>query len=122
VALPIRLLLDENLSPRLAQDLADLFPGSAHVRDLGLKAADDQAIWQRAAAGGFGIVTKDDDFRQRAFLLGHPPKVIWLSLGNCTTTEVLAVLCDSQGEVARFVADPTLALLVLRTATPSSYA
>ena len=27
-----RLLLDENLSPRFARDLAASFPGSAHVR------------------------------------------------------------------------------------------
>jgi hypothetical protein len=63
-----RLLLDQNLAPALARRLADLYPDSAHVRDLGLAAADDEAVWEHAAARGFTIVTKDDDFRQRSVL------------------------------------------------------
>ena len=44
------LLLDQNLSPRLVPALADLFPGSAHVRDVGLAAAsDDDEVWRYAA-------------------------------------------------------------------------
>ena len=74
----VKLLFDENLAPRLARDVADVFPGSAPVRDLGLQAADDEAVWARAAAAdGLVVVTKDDDFRQRSFLRGHPPKVVW---------------------------------------------
>ena len=75
-----KLLFDENLAPRLARDVADLFPGSAHVREIGLQSADDAAIWDRAAAEDFIIVSRDGDFRQRSFLRGHPPKVIWLNL------------------------------------------
>ncbi|MCA1805472.1 MAG: DUF5615 family PIN-like protein [Xanthomonadaceae bacterium] len=33
-----KLLRDENLSPRLVKRLDDLFPGTLHVRDIGLKA------------------------------------------------------------------------------------
>ncbi len=69
----VRLLFDENLSPTLVRDLADIFPESAHVRDLRLQSAPDEEIWRRAAADGFIIVTKDDDFRQRSFLYGFPP-------------------------------------------------
>jgi predicted nuclease of predicted toxin-antitoxin system len=109
----VKLLFDENLAPRLARDLADLFPGSAHVRDLGLQAAADEAVWARAAADGFVIVTKDDDFRQRSFLRGHPPKVVWVRLGNCRTAEVAALLRAREADVADFVTDPRFALLVL---------
>lgn len=35
----MKLLFDENLSPRLVILLADLFPNSVHVRDMGLRAA-----------------------------------------------------------------------------------
>lgn len=73
----LRLLFDQNLAPALARRLADLYPGSAHVRDPGLAAADDEAIWSYAAANGYTIVTKDDDFRQRSFVRGAPPQVIW---------------------------------------------
>jgi len=65
-----KLLLDQNLSPRLLRLLADIYPASAHVRDLGLAAADDETVWRYAGTEGFTIVTKDDDFRQRSFPSG----------------------------------------------------
>jgi predicted nuclease of predicted toxin-antitoxin system len=43
----MRLLLDQNLSHRLTVALADVFPGSMHVRDLGLAHADDEARLRR---------------------------------------------------------------------------
>jgi uncharacterized protein (DUF433 family) len=57
VALPagVRLLLDQNLSPHLVQALADLFPGSAHVREVGLSQATDDAVWTYAAGQGYYI-------------------------------------------------------------------
>lgn len=109
----VRLLFDQNLAPRLADDLADLFPGSAHVRHLHLHAASDEEIWTRAATDRFVIVTKDDDFRQRSFLRGHPPKVIWVRLGNCRTSDVAALLRARETDVRAFIDDPQLALLAL---------
>jgi predicted nuclease of predicted toxin-antitoxin system len=41
----MKLLFDQNLSFRLCQDIADIFPGSSHVRIPGLDEADDRAIW-----------------------------------------------------------------------------
>ena len=46
------LLFDQNLAPALARRLADLYPGSAHVRDAGLAAADDEAIWATRPPAG----------------------------------------------------------------------
>lgn len=74
--------------------LVDLYPNSAHVRDFELAAADDEPGWRHAAAEGFAIVTKDDDFRQRSFLRGPPPKVVWVRLGNCRTAYVEATLAN----------------------------
>jgi predicted nuclease of predicted toxin-antitoxin system len=107
------LLLDQNVAPGLARRLADLYPGSAHVRDFGLQASDDEAIWAHAAAHGFVIVTKDDDFRQRSLLRGAPPRVIWLRLGNCRTADVEAVLRARVADVLAFARDPDAALLIL---------
>jgi len=84
----MRLLFDENLSPRLAPRLADLFPDSTHVRDVGLKSADDPVVWDYARLKGFLIVSKDADIHDLSLVLGNPPKVIWLRLGNCSTTQV----------------------------------
>ena len=39
----MKLLFDENISPRLVAGLSDVFPGSVHVRDVGLARATDAA-------------------------------------------------------------------------------
>jgi len=41
----VTLLLDQNLSYRLVAALHKEFPGSQHVRDVGLKDATDEAVW-----------------------------------------------------------------------------
>jgi predicted nuclease of predicted toxin-antitoxin system len=88
----VKLLLDENLAPRLATALSDLYPGSRHLTDCGLRGSSDDAVWQYARDNDFVIVSKDSDFSQRSALLGSPPKVIWLRVGNCTTTRADFVL------------------------------
>ena len=109
-----RLLFDENLSPRLPALLVDQFPGSRHVRDVGLRGATDQGIWDFAAAADFTIVTKDDDFRGLSLLRGAPPKVIWLVIGNCTTREILQILTENDAAIFSFIIEPSTALLTLR--------
>ena len=93
--------------------LADLFPGSTHVRDIGLATASDEEVWSYAAANGFTIVSKDADFHQRSFVLGHPPKVIWLRIGNCPTTEIIALLRSRVNDLISFVNDPEASFLEL---------
>jgi predicted nuclease of predicted toxin-antitoxin system len=74
----VKLLFDENVSPRLVGLLEEDYPGRAHVRDIGLRGAPDRRIWDHARENTFVIVSKDDDFRQRSIFQGAPPKVIWL--------------------------------------------
>lgn len=88
----MKLLFDQNLSHRLTRTLHDLFPGSLHVRDVGLNEADDLVVWNYAREHGFVIISKDVDFRQRSFVYGAPPKVIGVRLGNCSTAEVEKLL------------------------------
>lgn len=78
----MKLLFDQNLSFKLCQDVADLFPASEHVGGLGLSTADDRAIWSYARTHSFVIVSQDIDFADLATLLGAPPKVIWVRAGN----------------------------------------
>ena len=40
----MKLLFDQNLSFKLCEQLASLFPESSHVRLLGLEKADDRAL------------------------------------------------------------------------------
>ena len=88
----MNLLFDENLSPQLARLLDDLFPQSIHVRDVGLKAADDPLVWEYARDNNLTLVSKDSDMHQRSFVYGPPPKVIWVRLGNCSTSQVEQLL------------------------------
>ncbi len=74
------LLFDQNLSYKLCKALAGVFPGCQHVREAGLSIADDVEVWNFAAANGLIIVPKDQDFRQRALLLGPPPNAFGLDL------------------------------------------
>lgn len=110
----MKLLFDENLSPSLALRLADLFPSSTHVRDVGLQAGDDPAVWEYARQNGFLIVSKDADMHDMSLLRGNPPKVIWLRLGNCSTTQVENLLRREFQAIATFDADDTASLLALR--------
>ncbi|EAQ69089.1 hypothetical protein SynRS9909_01669 [Synechococcus sp. RS9909] len=109
-----RFLLDENLSPRLAAALSELFPGSVHVRDVQLRGQSDERIWAFAAEGGYAIVTKDDDFRGMSLLRGAPPKVIWLVVGNTSTAEILRILLAHTTAIKTFIAEPVTSLLTLR--------
>jgi predicted nuclease of predicted toxin-antitoxin system len=109
----MKLLLDENLAPRLARDLAGLYPGSAHIRDLGLARALDDEIWNHALRPGFAIASKDDDFRQKSFLFGPPPKVVWIARGNCSTRKLEAILRDNFERIDAFLREPGGALLAL---------
>jgi predicted nuclease of predicted toxin-antitoxin system len=109
----VKLLFDQNLSPWLCTILADCFPGAIHVREVGLIEADDATIWQYAAQHGFAIVTKDADFRQRSFLQGHPPKIVWVRLGNCSTNAVAALLRKRSLQVDEFFEDDQESFLAL---------
>lgn len=88
----MRLLFDQNLSHRLPDRLADLFPGSTQVRLLGLDRSPDAAIWDHAAGEGFAIATRDVDLAEMATLRGAPPLVAWLRGGNSSTAAVEAAL------------------------------
>ena len=109
----MRLLFDENLSHQLVRLLADIFPKSLHVRDVGLKSADDPVVWQYAKANNLVIVSKDSDLRQRSFVLGHPPKLVWVRLGNCSTAEVEGLLRRRFSAIANFHDDAESSFLVL---------
>jgi len=109
----VKLLLDQNLSPRLCNALRDLWTEIIHVRDVGLQAAEDPVVWEYAATQGLTIVSKDGDFNNRSFLFGAPPKVVWIQLGNCSTRDIELVLRARHGELLAFAGDPDSALLVV---------
>jgi len=58
----MKLLFDHNLSPKLVDRLADLFPESTHLYTLGMDQAGDRDVWNYAQSNGFTIVTRDSDY------------------------------------------------------------
>jgi predicted nuclease of predicted toxin-antitoxin system len=109
----VKLLFDENLSHKLARRLADVFPDSIHVRDIGLKASDDPLVWDYARDNDFMIVSKDADMHDLSLLFGNPPKVIWLRLGNCSTSDVENLLRRESDAIKEFYEDKLVSLLAL---------
>ncbi|MFN0027201.1 MAG: DUF5615 family PIN-like protein [Acidimicrobiales bacterium] len=75
----MKLLLDANLSPRLAPLLIAAGFDTVHVRALGLLTASDEEIFDRAAADGRVVVTADSDFpRLLALRRAVSPSVVHL--------------------------------------------
>ena len=109
----MKLLFDENLSPRLVLQLADVFPGSAHVHALGLGSASDEAVWRYAREHGFTLVSKDADFYELSLLRGPPPKIVWIRRGNCSTAQIATLLRAHAEHIAGLTDDPETTCLAL---------
>lgn len=109
----MKLLFDQNLSPRLPLLLADIYPGSIHIRELGMKDATDTEIWNYAKANNFVIVSKDSDFQARSLAFGHPPKFIWLRVGNCPVKAVEDLLRKYSVAIHTFNLDQSKSHLML---------
>jgi predicted nuclease of predicted toxin-antitoxin system len=110
----MKLPFDENLSPFLASQLADLYPGSLHVRDCGLKRGSDLGVWEYARENGFTIVSKDSDFDYIRLKPGHGAKVIWVRLGNCPTSTVADLLRTQSPVIHTFGQNSRESLLIPR--------
>ena len=109
----MKLLFDENLSATLVGHLASEYPGSQHVREVGLLGAEDHRIWAYAGAQGFTIASKDTDFRERSFVEGFPPKVIWLDVGNAGTGAIAQLLRHERPRIEAFEGLEETSLLIL---------
>lgn len=84
----MKLLFDQNLSPKLVALLGDLFPNSIHVMTVGLHAVEDREVWEYAKINNFCIVSKDSDFGDWAQVFGHPPALVWIRTGNASTEAI----------------------------------
>ena len=97
-----RLFFDEPLSEKLCGALADVFPGSLHVRLLGHGGASDTTLLDLARTHGCLLVSKDEDFHRLSVLRGAPPKFVWVRLGNCSTRDVEQLLRRRRDDIVRF--------------------
>ncbi len=113
----MKLLLDQNLSSKLIRSLEEQHPGTSHVRLLGLDKADDSDIWHYARYHGFTLATKNTDMVDLCVLRGAPPKVLWLRIGNCTTSDVFDTFVRNRDRIEHFEHDQaSIALSLFRLA------
>jgi len=96
----MKLLLDENLSRRIVAPHQLHFPGTSHVCILGLERKDDREIWTYAKQNNYVIVTKDDDFQGIQGILGYPPKIIRVGIGNCSNQALLGLLINAASTIS----------------------
>jgi predicted nuclease of predicted toxin-antitoxin system len=109
----MKLLFDQNLSPRLPQVLADIYPESIHVRETNMRDATDTQLWEYAKTNDFVIVSKDSDFQARSLLYGSPPKFIWLRVGNCPVKLIEGLLREHSIAIHTFAQDEARSHLML---------
>jgi predicted nuclease of predicted toxin-antitoxin system len=78
-----------------------------------MKATDDAVVWDYAKANDYVIVSKDADMHDLSLVFGDPPKVIWLRLGNCSTSQVEELLRKEAEVIRLFFVDNEVSLLPL---------
>ncbi len=109
----MKLLFDQNLSHRLPDRLQDVFPGSAHSSNVLSAQCSDERIWKYAVQHDFLVVSKHSNFSDMSRDRGQPPKIIRLTIGNCTVDQVEQLLRRYLDEIIAFYRDQTRDLLQL---------
>lgn len=78
-----------------------------------MEATIDPIVWDYAKDNDLIIVSKDADMHDLSLVFGNPPKVIWLRLGNCSTSQVEDLLRRNFDAIKLFYEDENLSLLAL---------
>ena len=107
----MKLLFDQNISPKIVRQIESDFPGSYQVRHVGLEDASDHHIFDYAKAHGYAIVTFDADFIDLNMIRGIPPKIIWLKTGNLTTRSISSLLQKNRTALIEFLASEEQGIL-----------
>jgi predicted nuclease of predicted toxin-antitoxin system len=86
----VKFLIDNQLPEALARYLCTKGHDAQHVLKVGLASANDSDICNYAAEHNLAIVTKDEDFSRHAIRPGATIQVVWVRLGNCRKSVLLA--------------------------------
>jgi len=108
-----KLLFDQNISYRIVKQLKSDFSECKHISNVGLSDEEDQEIWYYAKKNDFTIVTYDSDFYEISLMRGHPPKVIWIRLGNLPTKLLSNLILKNKSFINSFLNDNSTAFLEL---------
>ena len=84
--------LDAQLPPGLASWLARTFQVEARsLKELGLRDAEDQIVFEQARGAGAVLISKDSDFVELVSRRGPPPRLLWVTCGNVTNARLREV-------------------------------
>ena len=99
----MKLLFDQNISPKIVALMEVQFSGSQQVIHVGLENASDSVIFEFAKTNQFSIVTFDSDFVDLSIVKGTPPKIVWLRTGNLTTKSISDLLHMNASSIQIFL-------------------
>ena len=99
----MKLLFDQNLSFRIIKNLLELNIDCLHVSTCGLSNCNDIEIWKFAKNNFYTIVTCDSDFYDLSVINGHPPKIIWLRVGNISKNVIVQLIKNNSELINNFI-------------------
>ena len=101
----MKVLIDQNISFRLIERVQHALPiDFIHVKSVNLADASDISIYVYAKNENFdAIMTMDNDFINIQSMLGTPPKLIWLRVGNCSTAALSLIINQKTTEIHAFL-------------------
>jgi predicted nuclease of predicted toxin-antitoxin system len=100
----VNILIDAKLPPSLGQLLTSACHQARHVREVALRNATDPVIWDHATREGAVIFTKDEDFALRRLHASAGTTIVWLRVGNSSTSALQRWLIPLLPEIERMVA------------------
>ncbi len=86
----MKFIVDNQLPAALARWLSARGADAVHVLDIGFDARPDTEIWEWAFGEERIVVSKDEDFLHLANRVGDTGRLLWVRVGNCRTTALLA--------------------------------
>ena len=61
--------------------------------------ATDTQLWDRGKGQKLVVATKDVDFYDRALILGAPPQVLHVAVGNCSNIRLVEILTSEWTDI-----------------------
>ncbi|HMJ90229.1 MAG TPA: DUF5615 family PIN-like protein [Candidatus Acidoferrum sp.] len=95
----MKFVVDNQLPVALVNWLVQNGWEAIHVLDLQLNTSSDTEIWSHARTNGFVVIAKDEDFSNRASM-SPQVQVVWVPLGNCRNTALLATFNKQMSSIA----------------------
>jgi predicted nuclease of predicted toxin-antitoxin system len=110
----MNLILDANISWRLASRLEQHFDSCVHVDRIELPCpASDTEIWNYALRNDLVIVTNDEDFLNFSNVKGFPPKIVLMRTGNQSNNFIEQTLIAHKDDINLFVESEDYGVLEL---------